>query len=146
MKAWKSAFAEKGKGEAHVFDERVECLEPIITHFSRLGKLDVLELPDGSSKLGRAELKSKFADTMEKTTMPQYIVVTGLAEDEAAKQAGLLATSFGGKPVTKKEIDDYAEQNLDKDAPKRTLVALKRLAQESSSAIMVLDKYPENAD
>jgi len=105
-----------------------------------------LELPDGSGKLGRAELKSKFAEMIEKTTMPQYIVVASLSEELSSKQAEKLAASFRGKPVTKKDIQDYAEKNLDKDAPKRsTLTSLKLLAQERNSAVLVLDRYPESA-
>eukprot|EP00747_Dinoflagellata_sp_TGD_P161703 gnl/TRDRNA2_/TRDRNA2_178467_c0_seq1.p1 gnl/TRDRNA2_/TRDRNA2_178467_c0~~gnl/TRDRNA2_/TRDRNA2_178467_c0_seq1.p1 ORF type:complete len:1499 (-),score=413.44 gnl/TRDRNA2_/TRDRNA2_178467_c0_seq1:56-4552(-) len=143
--SWKEAYLEANKSdnpsrEARVFDERLERLEPIVTYFSRIGKLERLDVNETPKE-------DKLKKMIQQATMPQFAVVTGLSNAKAAEQAQMLATAYGAGPVVSMDfLVEWAKKKLtrglDPNDPAKVLSALRQYADGGSFPLLVLDRYP----
>merc|ERR1719375_1574673 len=87
--SWRDNFCQQAGGDgstqaSRTFNESIERLEPIVTYFSKLGKLeqfDVIETP-----------KPKMLQYMvEQSTMPQFAIINGVSAKTTNAQADMLA-------------------------------------------------------
>eukprot|EP00929_Paragymnodinium_shiwhaense_P015313 TRINITY_DN123389_c0_g1_i1.p1 TRINITY_DN123389_c0_g1~~TRINITY_DN123389_c0_g1_i1.p1 ORF type:complete len:1512 (-),score=471.27 TRINITY_DN123389_c0_g1_i1:162-4697(-) len=126
---------------ARQFDERVERLSPIVSHFARIGKLERIEVNDTPKD-------KKLLEEIKRATVPQFAMVTGLSESLAAKQAEMLATAYGvGPAVTPallKEWCDkkYPARTVDESLPGEVFAAMKKYADAMNFPFLVLNSYP----
>jgi len=138
---WKDGFCQQG-GEERVFNEFAERLEPIIIHFSRLGKLeqfDVIETPK----------PKMLAHMIEQSTMPQFAIMNGVSPKTTGAQADLLAAAYGvGPALTTTYIESWAKEKLkrtvDSTNPSQMFSALQQYADSNGFPLLVLNRYPNN--
>jgi len=139
IQTWKDKFVAGG-GEAQDFDERVECLGPIVSHFGRLGKLERLDVSDTPKG-------PKLRKMVEQSTMPQFAIISSLSPANRAKQADMLASSCGASPaMTAQRLQEWAASSLkravDVSQPQQVFSALKQYADSAKRQLIVLDGYP----
>jgi len=146
VQGWKEEFAKKaskGDNASKTFDERAERLEPIVQHFSRLGKLERLEV----TKTPDAE---KLRKLVEQATTPQFAIVTGLSTKLTPEQAAALAAAYGTTALTVEGVVQWANTTLkrtvDPAKPDEFFSALKKFADSGNSSLLVLDRYPCSAE
>lgn len=149
VESWRAAYLEKGQGEeppreAKAFNEHIERLEPVVRYFSKLGKLeqlDVLETPK----------PQKLAKMVEQATMPQVVTVHGVSAKLTEVQANLLATAYGVGPALNMEAlvrwtETTLKRAVDPGQAEEVLSALKQYADAQHIPLLVLDRYPANAN
>lgn len=107
------------------FEEQKRSLGPLVAHFSKLGMLQRIEATEKDELLARAQA----------STMPQYVVISGVSSAITGKQSQLLAASLGTRPLARaanmgpKELKAFADANgvstlvLDRPAEAAQLVA-----------------------
>lgn len=142
---WKTAYkAQQRDADAagKAFAEREQRLEPIVSYYSRLGKLDRIDVNDSQ----KCNLDNEISDA----TRPQFAIVTSLSSVEASKQAKLLADQFGvGPPVTPEKMMEFAKtklnRSLDPDDMGKYFSVLKKYADSVGSNFLVLDQFPKVA-
>lgn len=141
--AWKEEYTKSQAGDAKAFDEHAARLEPIVQYFSRLGKLERLEV----TKTPDAE---KLRKMIEQATTPQFAIVTGLSTKLTPEQANALSAAYGAKALTTEGVVEWANTELkrtvDPAKPDEFFAALKKFADSVSSSLLVLDRYPSTAD
>jgi adenylate kinase family enzyme/nucleoside diphosphate kinase len=142
--ATRSAGSELAKSfAAKAFEERLQGLEPIAAHFSRLGKLERLNV----SKTPTSE---ELAGLIESATMPQFAIVTGSSTVITPKQAEKLATAYSELPVTAEKVVAWAKatlsETIDPAQPDSFIPALQKFCATVNSPFLVLDRYPHTAD
>jgi len=145
---WREQYLSQSKSEdsspeAKAFDERLERLDPIVTHFSRLGKLEQLYVNETPKE-------TKLEKMIEQATMPRLALVGGLSPAKCAEQAALLAKSCGvGPALTTDGVTEWArnalQRSVDPADPKQFFAALKQYADSTSFPLIVLDRYPSSA-
>lgn len=147
LHAWRDAYVSDTKTddparEAKSFDERVERLEQIVTHFSRSGMLERIEV------VGAAE-PEHLAQMIERAASPRFAIVGGLLASTTSEQASLLASAYGvGPPVSASSVEAWAKtkpNTWDLSQPDQFQAALKQLAGERNHPLIVLERYPGNA-
>lgn len=146
---WREAYinrpgTEDATSAARAFVEREERLEPIVSYFSRLGKLDRIDVNDKPKP-------SKLESEIRAATTPQFALITGLSSEETPKQAKMLADYFGaGPPVTPEMITEFAktklQRSLEPDDMTFYFSALKKYADSMGLSVLVLDRFPKVAD
>jgi adenylate kinase family enzyme len=146
--AWKDAYVKANKSEdpsrdMKAFDERMERLEPIVTYFSRLGKLERIEVSETPTK-------EALANMVESVLLPKFLVVSGLSTVLTPKVANQLATDYGvGPALTKESVIEFAATKLkmtvDPADHAQFNAALKQYALSGSYSMLVLDRYPKTA-
>jgi len=144
---WRDAFCQQGAGAdatqlARSFNENIERLEPIVTHFSKLGKLEQFDVIDTPKP-------QMLKHMIEQATMPQFAIINGVSAKTAGTQADLLAASYGvGPALTTAFIEQWAKEKL-----KRTLdvtnhaqmfSALQQYGDSTGYPLLVLNRYPNN--
>jgi hypothetical protein len=146
---WQEAYVNSKQGSdstavVRSFQERLQRLEPIVSHFSLLGKLERLEV----SETPKA---AKLAKMIEQVTMPQFALFLGLSRNTCSKQADLLASAYGaGVPLSEGTMIELAEKKLNRQLdPKKadqTLAFLRAYSDGSSAPMLVLDNYPSTQE
>jgi len=139
---WRDAFCEDGIQLPRMFNEIIERLEPIVTHFSRLGKLEQFDVIDTPKP-------QMLKHMIEQATMPQFAIINGLSAKTTSTQADMLAASYGvGPALTTSFIEKWAKEKL-----KRTLdvtnhaqmfSALQQYGDSTGYPLLVLNRYPNN--
>lgn len=145
LETWRDSFCQQRPGEdpaqlGKMFNEHIERLQPIVTHFSRLGKLqqfDVRETPDAK----------KLASMIIDSSMPQFAVISGLSQKATSVQANLLAGAYGvGEALTSEYVKKWAAETLkrvvDPTEPEQFFSALQQYAEQTAYSLLVLDRYP----
>ncbi|CAE8582972.1 unnamed protein product, partial [Polarella glacialis] len=125
---------------ARSFNERQDRLPPIVAYFSRLGKLEKLEVSE-------VPKEAKLEKLVEQATLPQFAIISSLSPVIGGKQAELICSAYGlVQPVTSKTLQDYAasvlKMTLDPQQPEQLVPVLKQYAQSSSSPLIVLHGFP----
>jgi len=135
--SWRSQFVKAGGEDAATqFAEREERLPAIVSHFSRLGKLEKFEL-SGTAEQAQLEMM------IEKATMPQFAIASSLSPVLGAQYAELLA--MGGKPVTSSTLMEFAaskKMTPDLTVPEQFTMCLKSYAKTSGQPMLVLHDCP----
>jgi len=139
----KISDSERTKAGA-TFDERAERLEQIATYFSRLGKLERMDVTETPTT-------QKLERMIEQATMPQFAIIHGLSTEVTPKQAEMLASAYGvGPPLTTESVLEWAKTKLkrtvDRESPSEFFSALKQYADSTSNSLLVLDRYPCTAE
>jgi len=141
---WREQFCQQSELEAasaaKVFDESLYRLDPIVVHFSRLGKLeqfDVIETP-------KPQL---LAHMVEQATMPQFAIINGVSVKTTGMHADLLAAAYGvGPALTAASLEKWAKEKLkrtvDPTDPAQMFSALKQYADSNAHPLLVLNRYP----
>eukprot|EP00928_Gymnodinium_smaydae_P064857 TRINITY_DN480_c1_g1_i2.p1 TRINITY_DN480_c1_g1~~TRINITY_DN480_c1_g1_i2.p1 ORF type:complete len:1698 (+),score=471.60 TRINITY_DN480_c1_g1_i2:89-5182(+) len=146
LAAWRDAYVEKNGGDAaYAFDERMESMKPMVSHFARLGKLERLRVTDTAPD---------FKKEVSEATVPQFAIVTSISDKLASQQAAALAKSCGvGPPITVEFLQKWAESrpnSVDKrrvdETPERIFSALKKYADATGYKMLVLDRYPSKQE
>lgn len=138
---WQKAFTKDGgPKESKLFEERVERLQPIVSHFARLGKLERIEV-------NTTPKETKLAEEVKKATMPQFAIVSGPSTPTTKNLASSLATKYGvGPSVTTDFLVTWAkaklERTVDPADPKEFFSALKKYADATNFSLLVLERYP----
>jgi hypothetical protein len=142
---WKDAYTAENKDGAKAFDERMDRLTPIVSHFARLGKLERLEVNDTPKE-------KKLSEEIKKATVPQFAIVTGLSDALTLKQADMLAESYGvGPAITPAFLKQWAAQkfpsrSVDVDSPREVFSAMKKYADATNFSLLVLSRYPNRQE
>jgi adenylate kinase family enzyme len=142
VSTWRESFCQSGtdEGKIRLFNDFTERLEPMVTHFSRLGKLeqlDVIETP-----------KPKMLEYMiEQATMPQFAIINGVSPKTTGTQADLLAAAYGvGPALTAASVEVWAKEKLkrtvDTTDPAQMFSCLQRYADSNGFPLLVLNRYP----
>jgi len=148
VSAWREDFVKRGGGEddpaqlSKTFNEYVERLEPVVVHFSRLGKLEQLDVNETPKP-------EWLTQKIGQCTMPRFAIVGGVSSTTTATQAGMLASAFGvGPALTASSIEQWALEKLkrtvDSTKPEQFFAALQQYADANSYPLLVLDRYPAN--
>jgi adenylate kinase family enzyme/nucleoside diphosphate kinase len=143
---WRDSFCKKdGEDTAtltKVFNDHIERLEPIVVHFSRLGKLEQFDVVDTP--------KPKMLQHMvEQATMPQFAIMNGVSPKITGTQADLLAAAYGvGPALTTSFVAKWAEDKLKRKVditnPAQVFSALQQYADSNGFPLLVLNRYPSN--
>jgi hypothetical protein len=140
--SWRDAFCQQSGGEdsARVFNESIERLEPIVTHFSRLGKLERFDVIDTPKP-------NVLTHMIEQATMPQFAIVNGVSRKTTDTHADMLAASFGvGPALTAESVAKWAQDKLkrtvDTADPSQMFSALQQYADSNGFPLLVLNRYP----
>jgi len=145
---WRDAYVnanksagEDGSREIRAFDDRMDRMAPIVSHFARLGKLERLEVNDTPKD-------KKLAEEIKKSTVPQFAIVTGLSEVVAKKQADMLAAAYGvGPAITPEFLKEWCAakfpaRSVDVNLPAEVFAALQKYADATNYGFLVLNRYP----
>jgi adenylate kinase family enzyme len=145
VETWREQYCKLSRYEdsstpTRLFNENIDRLDPIVVHFSRLGKLeqfDVIETP-------RPEVLEKM---VEQATMPQFAIINGVSAKQTGTQADMLAAAYGvGPAVTVASIQKWAEEKLkrtvDSTNPAQMFSALQQYADSNGYPLLVLNRYP----
>eukprot|EP00931_Biecheleriopsis_adriatica_P024991 TRINITY_DN1544_c0_g1_i1.p1 TRINITY_DN1544_c0_g1~~TRINITY_DN1544_c0_g1_i1.p1 ORF type:complete len:1441 (-),score=400.02 TRINITY_DN1544_c0_g1_i1:104-4426(-) len=142
VNSWRDQYTNQAPDDpdaGKTFSERAERLQPIVAHFSRLGKLEKFEVTETPSQ-------DSLKLMLETASMPQFAVVRSMSSWIAAKEAELLCNAFGlGKSVTIQSLQTWAEKmnmTLDPSQPDQLISALKQFAQSSGLPMLVLENFP----
>mmetsp|Transcript_97952 Transcript_97952/g.153175 ORF Transcript_97952/g.153175 Transcript_97952/m.153175 type:complete len:1502 (-) Transcript_97952:162-4667(-) len=146
ISGWREAFVQQGGGEessgqrTKLFNECLERLEPIVVRFSRMGKLDQLDVNETPKQ-------EWLATKIRQATMPQFAIINGVSETVTKKQADMLASSFGvGPGLTTDVIEKWAKEKLkrtvDPTKPEEFFSALQQYADSTGFPMLVLARYP----
>jgi len=118
----------KGDGAKEEFAMQQEKLAGVVAHFSRLGKVDRLEVSEKPTK-------ETLQALIDQATMPSFVVVTGLSTQVTPKLAGLIASYAGAPDAVTVDAVPLAE------TPADTCARLKKFADASKSSLLILDRY-----
>jgi len=142
--SWKASFCQQQEDAAaaqKLFAEYVERLDPLVVYFSRLGKLDQLDVSETPSL-------DDLSKIVEQATMPHFAVVNGLTAKKSGEYANILAAEFGaGTAVTTDSLTawtkDKLKRTLDTTDPAQMFSALHRYANSNGYPLLVLSNYPQ---
>jgi len=127
MSSWRSKFLAKtpeDSAQVKVWGDRKKRLSDIVTHFSRLGKLDRLTVSETPKE-------ETLTALLNQATMPQFILVTGLSTVLTPNLAELIAASLNvGAPPTLPATE----------TPGEATAKLKKHAESCGYPILVLDR------
>jgi adenylate kinase family enzyme/nucleoside diphosphate kinase len=147
VSSWRDAYSKTGGEDSSafvkVFNDHIERLEPIVVHFSRLGKLEQFDVVDTP--------KPKMLQHMiTQATMPQFAIMNGGSSKITGTQADLMAAAYGvGPALTTAFIAKWAEDKLkrcvDVTNPAQFFSALQQYADSNGFPLLVLNRYPNNA-
>lgn len=140
--AWREAHLktfkiEETAREALAFEDRHQRLKAIASHFSRLGKLEILE---AAEPVNKAQL-TKF---VTQAATPQYVVVCGPSAAVTAKQSKLLAAAFAaGQPLALEQVESWTPADFRAHAAKENLsmLILDRFPLEASEALNLVENF-----
>jgi len=129
VKSWKEAFCtgDDSDVKADFFRERKDRLVHIQRHFSRLGKLEKFEVTETPKPEALTEM-------IERATLPQFIVVTGLSTELTPKVAALVTKRL----VTGAALTLEAGQD---NSTEKIMEKLKQHINSGSGPMLVLDRY-----
>merc|ERR1740130_1025540 len=147
VQSWRDAFCQQGGDEdsaslARMFNDNIERLEPIVTHFSKLGKLEQFDVIDTPKP-------QMLQHMIEQATMPQFAIFNGVSPKTTGAQADLLAAAYGvGPAITTAFIEKWAKETLkrtvDSTNPAQMFSALQQYADSKGFPLLVLNRYPNN--
>jgi len=96
---WQKAYVgkeakavEDEASQAQIFDSMMERLQPIVSHFARIGKLERLEV-------NSTPKEAKLAEMVNKATMPQFAIVTGMSQPITSQLATAPSSGLSGSPA-----------------------------------------------
>lgn len=149
VESWRTTYLERCKGEdpsreTKAFNEHLERLELIVTHFSRLGKLEQLDVSETPKR-------STLTKKIEEATMPQFALVSSVSSKLSKEQADLMAATYGVEPALTvdgvvKWANDKLKRTVNPGEPGEVISAFKQYADSRSFPLLVLDGYPANAN
>jgi len=113
---------------AQEFADKKQRLVQIVTYFSRLGKVDRMEVTETPKK-------ETLAALIDQATMPQFVVVNGLSTELTPLLAERVASSLGAGPAV--SMATVAPQETSAE----TLAKLKQHADGGGYSLIVLDRY-----
>jgi len=142
--ATRSTSSEVAKAfAARAFEDRLRGLEPVAAHFSRMGKLERLDV-------SATPASEELAALIERATLPQFAIVVGSSTVITPKQAEKLATAYSELPVTAEKVVAWAKatlsETIDPAQPDSFIPALQKFCASVNSPFLVLDRYPKTAD
>jgi len=142
VSTWRDSFCSGGGGNEKAFNDHIDRLVPIVTQFSKLGKLeqfDVIETPK----------QKVLANMIEQATMPQFAIMNGVSPKTTGIQADLLAAAYGvGPALTTAFMEKWAQEKLkrtlDTKNPAQMFSVLQQYADSNGFPLLVLNRYPNN--
>mmetsp|Transcript_66682 Transcript_66682/g.171704 ORF Transcript_66682/g.171704 Transcript_66682/m.171704 type:complete len:1489 (-) Transcript_66682:73-4539(-) len=148
VNVWRDAYLGQSQDptrDAKAFDERVEGLRPVVTHFANLGKLERLDVD-------AAPTTEQLGTMLEQATMPSFAIVTGLSAGLTPKLAEHIAKSYNlPSALTMEQLMAWAKDTLgkalDQDSPAMDVfTAMKQYADSGRLPLLVLDRFPGKAE
>mmetsp|Transcript_102777 Transcript_102777/g.219818 ORF Transcript_102777/g.219818 Transcript_102777/m.219818 type:complete len:1208 (+) Transcript_102777:28-3651(+) len=135
---WKDSFVRASKSddpsrEARAFEERQERLDPIVSYFSKLGKLERMDV-------GGTPNAQDFATWTSKAVLPQIVTVCGPSNDVTPKVAAELASKYGADLITVEKVMEVAKTMGDDQ-----FAALQQVMMMCKSPVVVMDRFPSDA-
>eukprot|EP00931_Biecheleriopsis_adriatica_P003691 TRINITY_DN105467_c0_g1_i1.p1 TRINITY_DN105467_c0_g1~~TRINITY_DN105467_c0_g1_i1.p1 ORF type:complete len:1485 (-),score=426.76 TRINITY_DN105467_c0_g1_i1:23-4477(-) len=138
--SWGAMFS--ASEDSKLFHEQQARLPAIVAHFSRIGKLQKLEV-------SAAPQEAEAEQMLEKAMMPKFAIVSSLSPVIGGKQTELLGEVYGvSQVVTKGFLQEWAsamlKTTLDDSQPDQFITALKAYATSCSLPLLILQDCPSN--